>query len=178
MRNMSMIEILKKIYSKPVYIAVNTAAAIAYYSLYTYLLSIQTHGVLVDIGLPPWYLVYLLVITSSVLLTIAVFSVKNSRNNQAALSASFTGSATAAFGGVLGGCGCTSPLLFGILAPIGLGSQYAIFDTFFVEYQVWLFAVFILINVGLAAYYLNRLSSPKCAVKRHTNGVKREKGRK
>ena len=87
-----------------------------------------------------------------------------------------TGSFTAAFGGVLGGCGCTSPLLFGILAPLGLGSQFISFDMFFINYQVELFTAFILINIGLAAYYLNKLANPKCALKRQKN-EKKSKGR-
>ncbi|MGC8537975.1 MAG: hypothetical protein ACP5MZ_03270 [Candidatus Micrarchaeia archaeon] len=169
---------LRRIYSNPAYIAVNIVAAVVYYGLYSYILSIQTHGIEVDINLPPSYLVYLLVITSSILLTIAVFSVKSTKNNQAKISASATGSITAAFGGVLGGCGCTSPLLFGILAPLGLGSQFVTFDMFFVTYQIELFIVFILINVGLAAYYLDRLANPKCALKRPENEGKNSKGRR
>ncbi len=170
--------VLKRIYTKPVYIAVNIVAAVVYYLIYEYLLSIQTHGLSVDINLPPAYLVYLLVITSSMLLTIAVFSIKNSRNNQAKVSATFTGTFTAAFGGVLGGCGCTSPLLFGILAPLGLGSQFVSFDMFFINYQVELFTAFILINIGLAAYYLNKLANPKCALKRPKHEKKKQgKGR-
>ncbi|MEM0149343.1 MAG: hypothetical protein QXW10_00395 [Candidatus Micrarchaeaceae archaeon] len=169
---------LKSIYRKPVYMALNIAAAAVYYLVYNYILSIQTNRVAVNIHLPPTYLVYLLVITSSVLLTIAVFSIKNSRNNQAKFSAGITGSFTAAFGGVLGGCGCTSPLLFGILAPLGLGSQFVSFDMFFVNYQIELFVAFILINIGLAAYYLNRLSNPKCAIKRPKNEKGKEKGKR
>ena len=175
-QHMNMKSTLKRIYGNPVYIAVNIAAALVYYALYSYILSIQTHGIAVDINLPPSYLVYLLVITSSVLLTIAVFSIRGSRNNQAKISASVTGSLTAAFGGVLGGCGCTPQLLFSILATLGLGSQFVSFDMFFITYQVELFTAFILINIGLAAYYLNKLANPKCALKRQKNG-KKSKGR-
>ena len=166
---------IKSIYRKPVYITLNIAAAVIYYGVYDYILSIQTHGIAVDINLPPSYLVYLLVITSSVLLTIAVFSIRNSRNNQAKFSAGITGSFTAAFSGVLSGCGCTSPLLFSILAPLGLSSQFVSFDIFFINYQIELFVAFILINIGLAAYYLNRLSSPKCAIKRPKDGKGKKK---
>lgn len=165
--------ILRSIYTKPAYIAVNAAAAAIYYYLYEYILSIQTHGVVVNVDLPPAYLVYLLVITSSMLLTIAVFSIRNSRNNQAKFSTSVAGSFTAVFGGVIGGCGCTSPLLFGILTPLGLGSQFVSFDLFFINYQAELFAAFIMINVGLAAYYMNKLSRPKCTI----NGQKHEESK-
>ncbi len=172
---MSRMDIVKGIYTKPAYLAVNAAAAVIYYYVYEYILSIQTHGI--AINLPPSYLVYLLVITSSVLLTIAIYSIRNSRNNQAKISASVTGSFTAVFGGILGGCGCTSPLLFGILGAVGLGSQFISFDMFFIRYQIGLLAAFILINVLLATYYVNRLSNPKCAIKRRGNERRKTQNR-
>jgi len=69
---MKAIELFKGIY-KPKYIILNIAIAIAYYYIIAYIISIQQRGI--PITPIPLYLVYLLVITSSVTIAMAVYSI-------------------------------------------------------------------------------------------------------
>jgi len=149
-----MFELLATIY-KPSYIALNVALAFLYYYAYVFLIKYQDYGVLLNL-VPP-FLIYLLVITSSVLLTIAIYSIRNTRNNKAYLSASTFGTITALGGGVIAGCGCSAPVLLSLVA-IGLstGQTFAI-SSFFNNNSIALFGLFILANLLLTAYYLNRL---------------------
>lgn len=149
---------------RPKYIALNIALAAVYYFVYTTLLSIQQYGLpLISF---PYYLIYILVATSSIVLTIAVYSISNSRNNYAKLSASTAGTATTLLGAVFGGCGCTAPLLFSFTV-IGISSSQIIaLDNFINANQVLLLAAMIAINLFVMIYYINRLSKPSCRLKR------------
>ena len=93
---------------RPRYVVLNIAAFVVYYYAYLELIAYQNLGVFlsnVSEGL-----LYALVLTSSMLLTIAVYSIRNTRNNRASVSATTLGTVATLFGGVIGGCGCSVPV--------------------------------------------------------------------
>lgn len=155
-------DILKQIYS-PEFILLNVAFAAMYYLLLTGLLSVQQQGV--PFTSVPLVLVYALAISSSVPLTIAVYSISNTRRNRAKLSASTSSIATTVAGGLVAGCGCQAALLTSILAAFTTTGSAVGASTIAAENAPALFAILIVINIFVAAYYLNRLSKPMCRIR-------------
>jgi hypothetical protein len=153
---------LKSIY-KPKYIALNIAIAVAYYFVIKYLLSIQQDGI--PITTVPVYLIYLLVITSSITFTIAIYSISNTRRNHAKISATSVSAVTTFAGGVLSGCSCQAAILFNVLAfSVGSG-EATLVNTIVGENAPILFGIMIILNIFVAGYYLEKLSHPKCKLK-------------
>ncbi len=158
---MNFVRSLKSIY-RPKYIALNIAIAVVYYYLIKYMLSIQQRGI--PITIVPLYLIYLLVIVSSITLTIAIYSF-HTRRNQAKFSATSTSVATTVVGGVVAGCGCQAAILFNVLT-ISLGTGEAtLVNTIVTENAPFIFGAMIIINLFVIAYYLEKLSNPKCKIK-------------
>ncbi len=155
---------LRGIYSNPTYVAANIIALVVYYFVFVYLIKIQEEGVFL-VTIPP-YLIYLLVITSSIVFTIGIYSIRNTRRNQAKELSTGVGTATALVGGVIGGCGCVEPLLLN-LSIFGLNTSqtFALLD-FVSGAQIWILWLMIVINSFVALYYLNKLSKPACEIRR------------
>lgn len=159
---------LKSIY-RPRYIVLNIAIALVYYEVLISLVKLQNKGILLfNVSLP---LIYLLVASSSVLLSIAIYSIKNTRRNQAKVSATGIGAATTLMGGVIGGCGCSAPLIFG-LTSIGISaSELTPTYLFLADNTTPLFLAMAAINIVAIAYYLNKLSTPSCRINASRKGV-------
>jgi hypothetical protein len=146
------------------YIAFNLLVFIAYYTAINYLLRIQAQGIAFA-AVPAAY-IYALSLASSLLMTIAVYSAFNSRNNRARYGATAGSAATALAGGLVAGCGCQGTILYGAFA-VALGSGSAtLLNSIVADHVNLVFSAFIAVNVALVAYYLARLSSPRCTVKR------------
>lgn len=156
-----MLATLMSIY-RPRYILINFVLAIAYYYLYITLLKVQNYGIVL-LHLPQ-YLLYLLIITSSMAFTVAVYSIWNSRRNKAYISASTVGTLTTLVGGVIGGCNCAAPLLFSFVAVGFSTSQIITLTDFVSKYQTWVVAAMIAINLAIELYYLNKLSTQSCRI--------------
>jgi hypothetical protein len=154
---------LKEIYTLK-YIALNIAVAVAYYYLISYLLSLQQNGI--PITSVPIYLVYLLAMASSVTLTIAIYSINNTRRNRAKLSASSVSAASTLLGGVISGCGCQAAILFNALALVLGSGEATLINTTVADNAPLIFGALILINLFVIAYYLEKLSRPACRLKR------------
>jgi hypothetical protein len=154
---------LKGIYT-PKYAAFNIAVAVVYYYLITFILSVQQHGI--PVTPVPLYLIYALAAVSSVTLTIAAYSISNTRKNKAKISATSVSAATALAGGVISGCGCQAAILFNVLA-LGLGGGEAtLINTIVSENAPMIFGALIAANLLVTVYYLNKLSKPSCRIRK------------
>ena len=155
------IRTLASIY-RPRYVVLNIASFVVYYYAYFELIAYQNLGVFlsnVSEGL-----LYLLVLTSSVLLTVAVYSIRNTRNNRASVSGTTLGTVTTLFGGVIGGCGCSVPVISS-LAVVGLSaSEVVSLNNFLADYQNDIFGLMVVVNLVVIVYYLFRLSSASCKI--------------
>lgn len=160
---MNFLKSLKNIYT-PLYIALNVALAFGYYFLIQYLLSIQQNGI--PITSVPLYLIYALSIISSITLTIAIYSIKNSQRNKAKISATGVSAATTLVGGVVSGCGCQAAILFNVLAIAAGTGEATLINTIVTENAPLIFAAMIILNLFVVTYYLDKLSKPACKVKR------------
>jgi len=161
---MNILNTLKGIYGKPKYIALNLGIAVAYYFIIEYLLSIQQKGI--PITSIPIYLIYALVVTTSITFTIAIYSIANTRKNNARFSASSVSAVSTVAGGVLAGCGCQAAILFNVLA-FGVGTGEAtLINTIVSENAPLIVGAMLIINLFVIGYYLDKLSNPKCKIKK------------
>jgi hypothetical protein len=147
---------------RPKYLVVNIVALVVYYYAYFELISYQNLGVFLSNVSED--LLYSLVLTSSVLLTISIYSIRNTRNNRASISGTTLGTVATLFGGVIGGCGCSVPVISS-LAVVGLSaSEVVSLNNFLADYQNQIFGFMVVANLAVIVYYLFRLSTASCKV--------------
>ncbi len=152
---------LKEIYG-PKYILLNAAIAVGYYFVISYILSVQQQGI--PFTSVPIYLIYLLAATSSITLTIAIYSIGNTRRNEAKISATSVSAATTVFGGIISGCGCQAAILLNVLTISAGTGEATLINTIATENAPWIFAAMIIINLFVIGYYLDKLSKPSCKI--------------
>lgn len=146
---------IKAVFSRPEHIGIAILGAIIYYLLFYFLITQSNHGVF--LLTVPAYMIYLLVITSGILLSISIFSIRSLRRSKIknGAPASFLSVAMPAAGGVIAGCSCEVPILGSILYPLGL-NVFAVSGVIsaIAVYGPALIAIFIVANL-LSIYYLS-----------------------
>ncbi len=146
---------LKAIYKRPRYIALNLAFIAVYYYLFRYLVLLQNRGLFLVLGVP-LYMIYAVVITSSVLMTIAIYTVFARRSPQNAYGG-VLGSASAVVAGILSGCGCTAPLILGGFSLfVGVG-EATYLNNFLSDNAFAILLFFLFLNLLVIVYYLYRM---------------------
>ncbi len=151
---------LKLVY-KPKYVAINIIAAVVYYLVLTVLIRYQNYGILIITA--PAFLIYALVISSSMMFTIGVFSAATSIRKAPGASASTFGTAVALFSGIIIGCGCSAPILYSITV-FGLSiAEVSVIGAFIAKYSVAIISAIIAINVLIVLYYSLRISPKRRA---------------
>lgn len=152
---------LKSIYT-PKYIALNIFLAVMYYVIFLYLAYVQGGGAIMLSTSA--ILIFGLVATASVALTIAIYSIANTKRNQAKASGTTISLGTLVTGTGLCGCTTTFPAL--IATGIGVSSTnvYAL-GGFLKNNSPYIFSLLIVLNILVAVYYLNKFSKPQCKIK-------------
>ena len=147
--------VLHEIY-RPKYVAITFVLGIAYAFAFWCLAYIQGGNAVMRSV--PIYLIFLLIASSSILMTIAIYSIRNMRKNGAK-----TGTAASAGTVILGSglCGCTTALLPTVALAVGLSAPatYAL-TSFLSNYSIEIVSLLIALNVVVIVYYLNKLSNP------------------
>jgi hypothetical protein len=146
---------LKEIYTSYFYIAETVVGAFVYYFLY--MIIVDSQGILLFIT-TPLYMIYLLIATSTILLTIATFVIRRSAK---AIKSAYAGGAysllASVFGGLIASCGCEMPLFTAFLYVIGMNTlEVAGFMSFVISYNIYIISIFIIANVLLSYYYLGK----------------------
>ncbi len=138
------------------YLLLNLVVLLAYYLVIEKLLAIQQFGIAFSAA--PAYLVIALAVTSSVLMTIAVYTILESRRARGLGAEEAVGScATALVGGVLSGCGCQGAIAYSALAIVlGGGEAYAM-NTILTEHIALILAALTIFNIAFIVYSLGRL---------------------
>ncbi len=138
------------------YILLNLVILLVYYVAVQKLLSIQQFGIAFVTA--PVYLVVALVLSSSVLMTIAVHTILESRKaRMLGYEEAASSCVTAVVGGIMSGCGCQGAIMYSVLAlAMGSGEAYAV-NTVFSEHIGLILAALTIINIALVVYSLNRL---------------------
>ncbi|MEM0201340.1 MAG: hypothetical protein QXD23_02945 [Candidatus Micrarchaeaceae archaeon] len=157
---------VKNIYRNWFYLTFNIIIAVIYYYIFDFLIRYQNYGILLIET--PIYLLYLMIGLSSILLTISIYSIKNTKKNVAKFSGSTLSSLVVIFGGVVGGCGCSAPIIYG-LGIFGLDISATSSLAYYLNYYIIdIFYFMIIITLVSIFYYLNKLSSKNCIIKKKT----------
>ena len=143
---------LKEIFLSPMSIMTTLLGLVAYYYLFTYINEASFFMLTASI-----YLVYALVITSALLLTAGIYSI---RKRFARAKTNFTGApasvVTSAFGSMMS-CGCHYSLFASFLGFIGLGAEVGTITGLDLFYSNYFVALFIIINIGVLYYVVMRI---------------------
>ncbi len=146
---------LKAIYKRPRYVALNVAFVAVYYYLFKYLVLLQNRGIFIVLG-APLYLIYAVVITSSILMTVAIYAVFSRRSPYHAYGG-VLGSASAVVAGIISGCGCTAPLLLGSFTLVVGISEATYLNNFLSDNTFAILLFFLIFNLFMIVYYLYRM---------------------
>lgn len=164
MIRVSYFEEIKKIYSDPKYVGLTVVIFLAYYVGIYYL--IKLHGGIISLSGPiTLYLLYALLVTSSMMMTLAVYSITKTEIRKKAVKAGGVGMLTAVAGGFAISCGCEIPAAMSI-AAIGIGSaEFVVLDNIIAKFTPEIIAITIVINIAFMVYYLGRFQSKECKTK-------------
>ncbi len=152
---------LRKIYRLK-YIALGIFLGIIYYELFLYLASVQGGGFIMVEANP--FLIFGLVATSSIALTMGIYSIisyKNLARNHAKINGTAASVGTIVMG--TGLCGCNTAFPLAVATALGVGSTgtYAL-GGFLKDYGTPILAGMVIINILVIAYYSNKFSKPTC----------------
>lgn len=153
------LRMLALIYRSPKYVLLTVFAAGLYYLLFNYFVSLENYGLV--IYSEPAYLVYLLSLSASVLLTITVYtlSLRLRRGLRTSSRAGLLASLSTVVGGCITGCACQAPILYSIVYFFGLNAFEASgVVTLFVAHDSEINAALVLLNVAVAFRLLSKIS--------------------
>lgn len=152
------LSVLRDIFRSPAFIAVFVAIAVVYYLIIKYVITISSRGIfLVSV---PIYLLYILSVTSSLLLTCSLYEIHLSYKYRVLAVGDGAASVITTFAGSLvTSCGCSAPLLATILYGLGanvIGVSGAI--AFIAVNEAWLLGIVVAVNLILVYHSLGKIS--------------------
>ncbi|MDE1846347.1 MAG: hypothetical protein KGH53_03655 [Candidatus Micrarchaeota archaeon] len=150
------VKVLRAIYS-PKYLMLNLFLGIAEYAVFIYLASVQGGGAVMLHT--EWYFIFSLIATSSLLLTIATYSVFNKAGRNFGVNGTTCSATTVVVGSGL--CGCTTTFSSAIAALfLGAGSPgvYQL-SAFLKNYSPYIFSIMILANVFVILFMLEKFAN-------------------
>ena len=148
--------VLHEIY-RPKYVAITFVLGIAYAFAFWYLAYIQGGNAVMLSA--PIYLIFLLIASSSILLTIAIYLIRNTRKNGAKITGTAASTGTVILSSGL--CGCTTSLLPTVALAAGLSTPATFaLASFLKNYNIEIVSLLIALNVVVIVYYLNKMSNP------------------
>jgi len=148
--------VLKKVLSSPRYALAALAAAAAYYLLFLY---VMDYGMGVPFVAVPMYLVFALIASSAVLVSLSAYELARRLLVVTAGEGGAISVCTASFGCMIAGCGCYAPLVSSLLYTMGLGAiQVSGAIALLGDYQEWLIFLLIIINLGFIYYQSGRMA--------------------
>lgn len=155
------ISVIKSVY-KPRYVALNILLAVAYYLGFLYLSYVQGGNAIMT-NLPA-YAIFFLIATSSILMTVSIYSVLNATKGKPKASSSAASIGTVVIGSGL--CGCTTTLIPSVALAVGAGMPVAFaLSSLIKNYSPEIISALIMANVLVIAYTINKLSKSKKRLK-------------
>ena len=161
---MPILSYFKALFTSKWVIALTAVFSIAYYFMINYVISLNAPAGFVIITTPP-ILIYLLSVSAAVLIAISIHSISLSLSRIRSESTGVVSAATMIAGGVIAGCNCEVPVLSSVLYLFALnGTTVSSIIAIVGDYQNYIFALLIVLNVALSYYNIYRLSR-SCSIK-------------
>jgi hypothetical protein len=141
--------VLARVYGSWKYDLITIAAAILYYWIFEYLIEASSRGIIL-LSIPA-YLIYILVITAAISITLGIFSLSHAlrqRKILAGTSSSTVSTFSVLAAGISVGCACQAPILYNLLYFLGLNTLEASSIVVGInDYQVQIISLLIILNV-------------------------------
>ncbi|MGI0141902.1 MAG: hypothetical protein ACREBF_04635 [Candidatus Micrarchaeales archaeon] len=161
---MQAFEYFKAFFNSKTVVATTAALAVLYYFIIEYVISLNATDGVVFITTPQ-ILIYLLALSSAVLLTISIHSIRLSLSRIQMEIDGVASAATSVIGGVIAGCNCAVPILSSAMYLLALNAATVSTVLAFVSnYQIEIFAALILFNFVTSFHHLSALSRT-CTIK-------------
>lgn len=158
----SVLSCFKTMYQSRFVVATTILAATFYYLLIEYVISLNAVNGFTFITTPP-VLIYLLVLSGAVLLTISIQSIRFSVSRIRSESEGVLSFLTMLVGGLIASCNCEVPVLASMLYLFAFSATtVSAFVSFIGSNQVAIFLVLIALNAGFSYYHLRKLSAVHC----------------
>ncbi|MDE1768634.1 MAG: hypothetical protein KGH64_05030 [Candidatus Micrarchaeota archaeon] len=159
-RKLSRLEIFIAIFRRPAYIISTLISAAIFFYLFYYIIQASNRGIFL-ITLPI-YFIYALVLTSGILFSISLYSISRALLSRAQrLEGSIAGILMPSIGGLVASCACSFSILASVLIFFGINTFDALgLVSFLSQYQVWLIAILIALNLAIIYFYLGELVKP------------------
>ncbi len=142
-------------------------SSLAYYLLIMYLIAYQSEGlVLITV---PRYIIYAAALSGGFLFSVSFLHIlKRRRSYGAGVPISTAGTCLT---GVIVGCGCSAPIMFGLVGGI-LGGSTAVYAIDFVSaYSTYIILIVVAAEMLIGLYYVYLLESNSvCTPKREKSG--------
>lgn len=150
--------IFKDIFTSYPYIIIAILGSILYYFIFSYLISVSSYGAFVFTA--PLYLIYILVISAGILLSVSAYVLRRSIGGLGLGASDSAASAlTAITGGFVAGCGCSAPALYSLLSLLGVSAAEALGITYSInQFQIPALLLLTAINILLIYYNLGKIS--------------------
>lgn len=160
------------------YLAIFVATLLVYDLFFHYMITTSDYGIfLVTV---PLYLIYLLIVSAALLVTLGVYSASmiRYRSTKRGVSSGFYGTFSVLVGGISAGCACQAPILYGVLYFVGLNSlEASSFVTIFSSHEKSILEILILLNILLIFAFSLRIqermkkrnSTPKMEVTKYSD---------
>ncbi len=143
---------------KPKYMTLNIFLAVVYYLGFLYLAYVQGGNAIMT-SLPA-YAIFFLIATSSILMTVSIYSILNATKDKPKASSGAVSIGTVVIGSGL--CGCTTTLIPSVALAVGAGTSVAFaLSSLIKNYSPEIISALIIVNVLIIAYSINKLSKSK-----------------
>jgi hypothetical protein len=146
----------------PTYLAIMTAGALLYFLIVYRLIIASNYGIfLVTV---PIYLVYIMVASAGLLLSLAVFSIKTALVGRASsVSEGAFSAILPTVGGLVATCACSYSVLAALLAFFGINAfEISGIVSGIALYQLWLIVAIVIINLLMVFYYSGKVAAAEC----------------
>lgn len=160
----SKIETLRALYRSQSVVLITAAGGVIYYLLIQYLVRASNYGIfLITVPAP---LLYLLILSSAVLLAISIYSITLSLNTLESSEVGVLGIVTTFAGGMVASCGCSAPILASVLYFFALNTAtVSTFTSAVGNNQTTLIILLVFFNLAVSYYHISKLSKD-CVINR------------
>jgi hypothetical protein len=163
----------KAIFSNNGYVAITIAGSMLYYGVFYYLLSRSGLPFLVSV---PYYLIFLLVLSSAALLAISIYSIRLSLKALEFKAIGGAGFLTSIAGSLIVGCECQAPVLSAIFSFLGMNAvEFSTAVSFISAYSPYLVLALIALNAAMIYHSLGGMTG-YCTIRKGAVVIKK-KGR-
>ncbi len=158
--------VMLELLTSQTYVGIAVAGALVYFLVFNYMITYSSYGLF--IVTVPIYLIYIMVGTAGILLSLSVYSAAGrllrpaAEVEEGALSAILPSA-----GGLVATCACSYSLLGSMLIYFGVSSLAVSGIMSLVSaYQLWILIAIIFLNLLSVYYFSGRIASAECRVQR------------